>query len=95
MKVYKDDEKLALVINNVISVSTNKPSNGPLCSPSMLSSPSAQIQKMQIISQPSLTVEVEGKRREVSIVVTNIAIYPTYRDVFGAPCVSVSTVTLY
>ncbi|WP_338600316.1 hypothetical protein V6M85_11755 [Sulfolobus tengchongensis] len=95
VKMYKEDDKLGIVINNVIVATTDKPSFGPLCNPSMLSSRSANIIEIKEIRRPSGRIKIQDKEINVQIMVTNISVYDGYRDNFGSLCVVVSTVTVY
>ncbi|BFH74088.1 hypothetical protein SJAV_20320 [Sulfurisphaera javensis] len=94
-KVYKEDNKLGIVVNNVIATTTDKPSFGPLCNPSMLNSRSANVIEIKEIRKPSLVLKIQEKEVNVQILVTNISIYDSYRDNFGSPCIVISTVTMY
>ncbi|BCU70184.1 hypothetical protein [Stygiolobus caldivivus] len=95
IKVFKKDQKFSFSVNNVVSVYTNTPRFGPLCSANMLSSRPAKIKKVESLVEPKIRVKVGDREFEVIIAVTNISIYPEYRDSSGAPCTIVSTVVMY
>ncbi|BAB66635.1 hypothetical protein [Sulfurisphaera tokodaii] len=95
VKVFRKDQKYSFVVNNVISVHTDKPRFGPLCSGNVINSRPAKIKKIEIMEEPKIDVRVDNRLFEILINVTNISIYPEYRDPYGSPCVTVSTVILY
>lgn len=95
VNVLKKGDKLTFVVNNVVSVHTNTPKFGPPCSPNMVGSRPAKIKSVETLSEPKVRARVEGKVFEISVVVTNVSVFPEHRDPFGAPCVIVSTVVLH
>jgi hypothetical protein len=95
LKIFKKDDRYSFVVQNVISINTDKPRSGPLCSSNTTNSRPAKIRKIEILNEPKITVKVNERIFNILINITNISIYPEYRDSFGSPCVFVSTVVLY
>ncbi|AEE94497.1 conserved hypothetical protein [Acidianus hospitalis W1] len=95
LKVFKKDDKYSFVVQNIISVNTDKPRFGPLCSSNTLNSRPAKIRRTEVLKEPKIVLKMDEKIFNIIINVTNISIYPDYRDSFGSPCVMVSTVVLY
>jgi len=95
LNVVEEEEKVGIIVTNVISVTTNKPKFGPLCDPIMTKSKPLKIMSFNEEKKAKVRVKVNDKIIEGVIKVTNISVYGEYRDPFGSPCVIVNTVVLY
>lgn len=95
LKVFRKDDKYSFIVQNLISVKTDKPRFGPLCSSNTLNSRPAKIRKVEVLVEPKIVLKAGEKIFNIVVNVTNVSIYPEYRDSFGSPCVIVSTVILY
>jgi hypothetical protein len=59
LKVFKKDDKYSFVVQNIISVNTDKPRFGPLCSSNTLNSRPAKIRKTVPLSLQSIILTLQ------------------------------------
>ncbi|WP_373468262.1 hypothetical protein [Acidianus infernus] len=91
--VIKSGENYSVQINMVISVDTNSPKFGEPCSPQNIMTHKGVVPKeVNVIRKPEVEINVEGKEIRVYLEITNLVVYPDFRDSGGSPCVMISWV---
>lgn len=90
----EDNKVVSVVSTPALSVFSDKPKMGELCSPQKLNSRTPVIPEYEIASEGTTEIKVNDKKVKIRAKITNINVYPDLRDSFGNPCVNVSWIQL-
>ncbi|AAK41090.1 hypothetical protein AB1303_13530 [Saccharolobus solfataricus] len=91
----EEGKKLPSVVSmGTLTVVSNKPKMGELCSADKFSRHTPFIPKIEIVSNGVTEVKVNYMKIKISAKVTNVNVYPDLRDSLGNPCVNVSWIQL-
>ncbi|BDB98712.1 hypothetical protein [Saccharolobus caldissimus] len=90
----ENDKVVSVVSNSLLTVLSDKPKMGELCSPQKMMTHTAIIPELKIISEGGTEIRVNEKKVVIKAKIMNINIYPDLRDNFGNPCVNITWIQL-
>ncbi|MGC9106281.1 MAG: hypothetical protein ACP5HQ_07680 [Thermoprotei archaeon] len=92
-QVFVKDGDIAVVVNGVLSVSSDRPRFGEYCDPERMARQKPVVpEELDVLSKPLVEIRVGEKTVVVTLEVTNFVVYPKLRDSYGSPCVTLSWV---
>jgi len=93
--IADDQKSVSSIVNSVVSVKSDKPKFGELCTSSkVMSEKPSKIEKYEIVNEGSTVVVIDNKEFEIKAKITNLNIFTNLRDNLGNPCVNISWIVL-
>ncbi|WP_390530472.1 hypothetical protein [Sulfurisphaera ohwakuensis] len=90
----ENSKVVSVVSSSLLSVFSDKPKMSELCNPQKMSTHTAVLPELKIISEGGTEIGVDGKKVVIKAKIMNVNVYPDLRDNFGNPCVNVTWIQL-